>query len=121
MKTSQTKTSLVVLRVLLFAITINTISCTKDMDRELVARSLWAGKPAVKVKNTSVTSITSFGAVGDGKTDNYRAFVAAAAYASTHENVTINFPAGNYYIDKYRTKKNDTINHIYWRYCKGLK
>ena len=121
MKTSQSKTTLVVLRVLLFAITFNTISCTKDIDKELLARNLWAGKPTVKVKNTTVKSITSFGAIGDGKADNYQAFVDAAAYASSHPNTTINFPAGTYYIAKYRKIQNDPIDHIWWRNCKGLK
>lgn len=66
-------------------------------------------------------SITEFGAVGDGTTDNYYAFKLAAAYASTHANTTINFPVGTYYIAKYRTVKNDTVNHIKWNNCVGLK
>lgn len=66
-------------------------------------------------------SITDFGAIGDGVTDNYYAFKQAAAYASTHSNTTINFPAGTYYIAKYTTKKNDTVTHIMWNDCVGLK
>lgn len=66
-------------------------------------------------------SITDFGAVGDGTTDCYYPFKMAAAFAAANPNTTINFPSGTFYIAKYRTVKNDTIDHIKWNNCVGLK
>ena len=71
--------------------------------------------------NSITLSITAFGAVGDGTTDNYYAFKMAAAYASTHANTTITFPSGTFYIAKYRQVKNDTTDDIKWDQCVGLK
>lgn len=66
-------------------------------------------------------TFASFGGVGNGVTDNYNAFLAASAFAEANPNTTITFTAGTFYIDKYRTIKNDPIDHIYWRDCVGLK
>lgn len=66
-------------------------------------------------------SITAFGGVGDGVFDNYYVFKQAAIYAAANPNTTITFPAGTFYIAKYRTVKNDTTDHITWANCIGLK
>ncbi|MEP7106545.1 MAG: glycosyl hydrolase family 28-related protein [Ferruginibacter sp.] len=97
------------------------ISCTKQFEEDLLKDDQGQMSADEATQTRTEISIMDFGAVADGKKDNYLAFVAAAAYASAHENTTINFPAGKFYIAKYRTKKNDKITHIFWKNCKGLK
>ncbi|MEP7106544.1 MAG: glycosyl hydrolase family 28-related protein [Ferruginibacter sp.] len=121
MKNTQRNTGLLAMRIMAIAFIIGIISCSKQIKEDMLNQEsgqISFGKLTV---DRIGMSITDFGAVGDGKKDNYQAFVDAAAYASTHENTTINFPAGTYYIAKYRKIKNDPIDHIRWENCQGLK
>jgi len=121
MKKLKTNASFAIMNVMAFVFIICTISCQKKIEEEILdqARVPTAAKN-VALRSAAI-SITDFGAVGDGETDNYQAFVDAAAYAAKNDNTTINFPAGTFYIAKYRKRKNDPITHIFWKYCKGLK
>ena len=121
MKETQTKTGLMALCVIAFAIIISSVSCSKKMDEDISDQARVASSAASANQKTIRIDMAGFGAVADGKTDNYQAFVAAAAYASSHPNTTIYFSTGTFYIAKYRTQKNDTIDHISWLNCKGLK
>ncbi|MEP7141313.1 MAG: glycosyl hydrolase family 28-related protein [Ferruginibacter sp.] len=117
----QTKNWLTASHIIVYAFIIGTIGCAKKIEEDVSIQD----RVQTSLKQPSVAAvgidISSFGANGDGKTDNYAAFQAAAAYAAEHKNITINFPAGTYYIAKYRTKKNDKIDHIWWKNCSGLK
>jgi hypothetical protein len=118
MKKTNTSFSSLSMRLIAFAVMFVSInSCKKINEDDPLKQPTVESFAVARV----VKSITEFGAVGDGKKDNYQAFVSAAAYASTHPNTTINFPAGTFFIRKYRTIKNDPITHIFWRNCKGLK
>ncbi len=121
MKNHHSKMGLAMVPIIAFALTIGTISCNKNLQDDLLKTS----RVPLSTENATLIApgidITTFGAVADGKTDNYNAFVAAAAYASSHDNTTINFPAGTFYIAKYRSIKNDPIQDINWANCKGLK
>ncbi|MEP7141314.1 MAG: hypothetical protein ABI707_00530 [Ferruginibacter sp.] len=121
MKKSLGKSVFLAIHLIAFTFIIITMGCRKNLDEEVLSQARVQTTANRMVTITTGIDISFFGAKADGKTDNYQAFVAAAAYASTHENTTINFSAGKYYIAKYRTVKNDPIDHIYWTNCKGLK
>lgn len=72
-------------------------------------------------QSAEAIDITAFGGIGNGIFDNYYVFKVAAAYAASHPNTTLTFPAGTFYIAKYESYKNDTINDIKWDSCIGLK
>src|SRR5678809_392839 len=112
MKKTNTPFSSVSMRLIAFAIMFVSINSCKKINEDDPSKQPSLESFAVA---RVVKSIKSFGAVGDGTTDNYSAFVRAAAYAAKNPNTTINFPAGTYYIAKYRKIKNDPIDHIWWR------
>lgn len=55
---------------------------------------------------------TDFGGVGDGKTNNYKAFVKAAQALSGRRNIILNFPKGVYYIKDYKVVDGFGKNNI---------
>lgn len=79
-------------------------------------------KTTAQIK-TSYNLVTDFGAVGDNKTNNYKAFQKAAATLSGKKNKTLIIPKGNYYIADYKViggpQKND-ITDIDFRDINGL-
>jgi len=57
------------------------------------------------------------GTIGTG---NYSAINAVATYACAHANTTVNFPAGSYYIEKYKIQGGGSANgvtDIFWTGC----
>lgn len=53
----------------------------------------------------AIDVITAFGFVNDGRTDNYAAFRRLAAAANARGGGRYRFPAGDYYVARYRTSK----------------
>ena len=74
-------------------------------------------------KNRVYNLVTDFGAIADNKTDNYNAFLKAAATLSKAGSGTLIIPRGNYYIAAYKihggANKNN-ITDIIFKNCNGL-
>jgi hypothetical protein len=104
--------------------------------REFLAATLATAataKPKAKIAaDTAVNVVTAFGFVPDGKTCNYDAFRRLAAAATKKGGGRYRFPAGTYYVARYRTTKayqraeymakapKDVTNATYYR-CKNLE
>ncbi|WP_214073666.1 right-handed parallel beta-helix repeat-containing protein [Mucilaginibacter sp. dw_454] len=64
-------------------------------------------------------NVKSLGAKGDGKTDDYNAFIAVANYINLHKGGTVFIPAGTYYIAEYHTDKSN-VKDILFKNCTNL-
>ena len=74
-------------------------------------------------QNGGVVSVKSFGARGDGLTDDYDALQAAATYICGHPGKTLLFPAGTYRIGRYRItggRDANTVRNIRYTECKNV-
>jgi Pectate lyase superfamily protein/Right handed beta helix region len=67
-------------------------------------------------------NVKNFGAVGDGKTDNYVAIHKAIKAINSEQGGTLIFPKGVYYIAKYHSQdpNKDTIQDFIFKNCKNL-
>jgi hypothetical protein len=65
-------------------------------------------------------NIKKFGAVGDGKADDYKAFLALANYVNSRKGGIVYFPKGNYYIAEYH-KKDNKFSDIVFTNCNNLE
>jgi hypothetical protein len=68
----------------------------------------------------SIINVKSFGAKGDGNTDDYEAILKLANYVNKIGSGNIVFPKGTYYIAKYHTKDNKLAD-IVFNNCNNLK
>lgn len=74
-------------------------------------------------KNKTYNLVTDFGAKPDNKTDNYSAFVKAAASLSNSSGRVLVIPKGNYYIAAYKIldgNKKNSITDIVFKNCRNL-
>jgi hypothetical protein len=63
---------------------------------------------------------SSSGVTGTIGTGNYAALTSVASYACSHSGTKVNFPAGNYYIEKYKIQGGGSANgvtDIAWTNC----
>lgn len=68
---------------------------------------VWAAEPAPDKYGT--ISVTDFGAIGDGMTDNYRAIKSAMHWLAGHNGGTLIFPPGDYYVNNTSARRSITI------------
>src|SRR5690349_13256243 len=71
------------------------------------------------INDNVVLNVKKFGAVGDGKTDDYKALKAVTDSVNKLNHVTVYFPKGNYYIAEY----NDSLHNNFdlkYNNCNGV-
>lgn len=69
--------------------------------------------------NSDVINVKSFGAKGNGVSDDYTAILSAVNAINKLGSGTLLFPKGIYYIDEYRTKNNGALD-IQFKNCNNL-
>lgn len=70
-------------------------------------------------KQKEVINVKSFGAVGDGKTDDYKALLAVVNLVNQKGGGSVFFPKGTYFIGQYHTK-NNKVSDLQFSNCNGL-
>lgn len=68
-------------------------------------------------------SVKDFGAKGDGRSDDYEALKAAAAYICSHPGQTLVFPAGVYRVARYKIEggpKANKVTNIVYDGCRNV-
>lgn len=100
----------------------------------VIGSAVLAAQPvrAQTTRPVAVDVTSAFGFVGDGKTDNYAAFLRLAAAATARGGGRYRFPPGDYYVARYRTTKayqraeylaarpRDVTNAVF-KGCRGLE
>ncbi len=66
-----------------------------------------------------IVNVKDYGAVGDGKTDDYPALLKVVNYINSKGKGEVYFPAGNYYIAEFHNGNNN-IQDLQFKNCDGL-
>jgi len=81
----------------------------------------WVSSATMPIKKAGdEINIKTFGAKGDGKTNDYNAFLKAASVLSKQGHGTLFFPKGIYYIGV-NHRNNDSTDDVIFKNCEGLR
>ncbi len=70
-------------------------------------------------QNKVYVNVKDFGAVGDGKSDDYPALLKVVDYINSKGTGEVYFPPGNYYIAEFHNGK-DSVRDLQFKNCDGL-